>query len=194
MSEADRVPVDHVAARTIGLVADTHSRQRDGSDLPAAVLDALRGVDLILHLGDMGAVGALDRLAQVAPVLATRGGHAVGEDPRIAARARVVVAGGRRVGALFDLSAAGAGFTVTESIGFPPESESALARLFGAAVDVVAFAATHRPFLVRHQGVLYVNPGSPNLPAAGPGTVAVLDLSAPEPGAVIREVGVAPAR
>jgi putative phosphoesterase len=193
MSEADRVPVDHVAARTIGLVADTHSSKRDGSDLPAAVLDALRGVDLILHLGDMGAVGALDRLAQVAPVLATRGGHAVGEDPRIAARARVVVAGGRRVGALFDLSAAGVGFAVTKSIAFPPgDAAPALARLFGAAVDVVAFAATHTPFLVRHQGVLYVNPGSPNLPAAGPGTVAVLDLSAPEPGAVIREVRAAP--
>lgn len=60
--------------------------------------------------------------------------------------------------------------------------------LFGRRVDVVAFAATHRPLLLRKDGVLFVNPGSPNLPAAGPGTVAISDLGHPEPRAEIRQI------
>ena len=196
MASVPVVPVDTIAARRIGLVADTHSGEPDGSDLPDAVLDALRGVDLILHLGDMGAVGALDRFASVAPVLATRGGHAVGEDPRIAPVARVVLVGRFAVGALFDLPAACPGFAVgDEGLTFPPgEAAPQLKRLFGRAVDVVAFAATHRPWLGQHQGVLYVNPGSPNLPSAGPGTVAILDLSRGGPDGAIRELRAGSAR
>jgi hypothetical protein len=186
---APTVLLDRITARRIGFVADTHAAKPDGSDLPAAVLEALRGVDWIVHLGDMGAVGALDRFATVAPVLATRGGHAVGDDPRIAPFARVLEAGARSVGALFDLAAAGAGFEVSEALAFPPGPLApVLAQLFGRPVDVVAFAATHRPFLAQHDGVVFVNPGSPNLPSAGPGTVAILDLGGAEPRAEIREV------
>src|SRR5215510_9734805 len=90
------LPTDRVRARRIGLVADTHSAKSDGSDLPQAVLDALRDAELIVHLGDMGATGSLDRFATIAPVIATRGGHAVGSDPRIASEARVIEAGRSR--------------------------------------------------------------------------------------------------
>jgi putative phosphoesterase len=190
MATPPAVPIDRITARRIGFVADTHGMQPDGSDLPAAVLDALRGVDWIVHLGDMGAVGALDRFATVAPVLATRGGHAVGDDRRIAPFARVLEAGARSIGALFDLAAAGAGFAVSEALTFPPGPIApTLAALFGRPVDVVAFAATHRPLLARHDGVLFVNPGSPNLPSEGPGTVAILDLGGAEPVAEILQVG-----
>jgi putative phosphoesterase len=189
MSAAQEIPVDRIVARRIGLVADTHSAKPDGSDIPDAVLDALRGVDAIVHLGDMGAVGALDRFATLAPVLATRGGHALGEDPRIARVARVIEAGGCTIGALFDLAGAHPGFTVTESLAFPDGPLApALTALFGRAVDVVAHAATHRSNVTRRDGVLFVNPGSPNLPSDGRGTVAILDLSGAEPAVEIREV------
>ncbi|HTF34194.1 MAG TPA: metallophosphoesterase family protein [Myxococcota bacterium] len=183
------IPVDRVAACKVGLVADTHSAQSDGSDLPDAVLAALRGVDLIVHLGDMGAVGVLDRFARVAPVLATRGHHAVGDDPRIASHARVVEACGYSVGALFDLARAHESIRVLDTIELPPGPlDPLLEALFGRRVDVVAFAATHRPLLLRKDGVLFVNPGSPNLPAAGPGTVAIIELGHPEPRAEIRQI------
>lgn len=187
----DPVPIDKVQARRIGFLADSHSAQPDGSDLPQAVLEALRGVDLIVHLGDMGAVGSLDRLATVAPVLATRGGHSIGQDSRIAPRARVIQAGVVAIGALFDLAALATGVSISEA-GAPELPEGPLAPLlegiFGRPVDVVAFAATHRPHISTREGVLFVNPGSPNLPASGPGTVAILELYRGRPGAQIREV------
>jgi putative phosphoesterase len=185
------IPRDRVEARRIGLVADTHGAKPDGSDLPQVVLDALRGVDLVIHLGDMGAVGALDRFAGVAPVLATKGGHAVGSDPRIADLARVVEAGGFALGALFELPKLAPEFRVGDDgrLVFPEAPLAAvLERTFGRRVDVVAFAATHAPFLGEHEGVLFVNPGSPNLPARPPGTVAIVDLTGARPRAEIREV------
>src|SRR5438105_926758 len=99
-----KVPYDKVDAGRIGFVTDSHSHEEDGSDLPAEVLSALAGVDLIVHLGDMGKKGVLDRLAEVAPVLATR--H-METDPReeggrIAESYRVIEASGVRIGAVWD--------------------------------------------------------------------------------------------
>ncbi|NTU59706.1 MAG: metallophosphoesterase family protein, partial [Deltaproteobacteria bacterium] len=51
----------------VGLISDTHGLLR-----PEA-LDALRGVDRILHAGDVGGLAVLDALAQLAPVTAVRG-------------------------------------------------------------------------------------------------------------------------
>lgn len=46
----------------------------------------------------------------------------------------------------------------------------------------VAFGGTHRATEQEHEGVLFFNPGSPNLPVEGsPGAVAVLDLAAGAP-------------
>ncbi|HEX2484601.1 MAG TPA: hypothetical protein VHQ66_04845 [Myxococcota bacterium] len=97
----------------------------------------------------------------------------VGEDPRIARVARVIEAGGCAIGALFDLADAHPGFTVTDSLAFPDGPLApALTAIFGRRVDVVAYAATHRSHVARRDGVLFVNPGSPNLPSDGRGTVA----------------------
>jgi len=50
-----------------GVISDTHGLLR-----PEA-LAALRGVDRILHLGDVGPQSILERLAEIAPVTAVRG-------------------------------------------------------------------------------------------------------------------------
>ena len=49
---------------------------------------------------------------------------------------------------------------------------------FGAPVDIVVFGDTHFLTIEEHQGVLFVNPGSPTLPQQMQrlGTVAVLEL------------------
>jgi putative phosphoesterase len=176
------IPLTRLGDRAnIGLLADTHCHAPGASDLPQAVLDAFRGVDVVVHLGDMGDATVLDRLATVADVVATRGRDDPPEDPRIAASVRVIEAGGLVVGALFDLATAGLASVDGDRLdfgdGFSPEL---LQRVFGRHVDVVAFGATHRDVVAFHRGVLLVNPGSPTLPArrrAGmSGTAAVLEL------------------
>ena len=56
----------------IGLISDTHIPEA-GPDMPAQVYEAFRGVDLILHAGDMHIIDVLDWLEGIAPVLGARG-------------------------------------------------------------------------------------------------------------------------
>ena len=56
----------------IGVISDTHGLLR-----PEAVA-ALRGVEHILHAGDVGDIAVLERLREVAPVTAIRGNVDVG--------------------------------------------------------------------------------------------------------------------
>jgi uncharacterized protein len=51
----------------LGIVSDTHGLLRP------EVAPALRGVDRILHLGDVGKISILDNLAKIAPVTTIRG-------------------------------------------------------------------------------------------------------------------------
>ena len=80
------------------MISDTHSAG-SGKDLPSKILDALRGVDLILHCGDLECLGVLDYLEEVAPLLAVRGYEdPVEEGDRVALTTRVVKAEGVSIG------------------------------------------------------------------------------------------------
>ena len=165
----------------IGLLADTHCHEPGASDLPDSVVQAFQGVDLVVHLGDMGHAAILARLAAVADVVATRGRDDPPEDHRIAPSTRVIEAGGLVVGAVFDLAAVDLASVDGDRLDFRDGfSSELLCEAFGRRVDVVAFGATHRDVVALYRGVLLVNPGSPTLPArprAGTsGTAAVLDL------------------
>src|SRR5688572_1794912 len=63
----------------IGIIADTHGLVRPD------VHDALAGVELILHAGDVGGDDVLDELALIAPVLAVRGNTDPSGEPRLGA-------------------------------------------------------------------------------------------------------------
>ncbi len=154
------------------------------------MLGIFEGVDLILHLGDMGEATTLDQLEAVAPVLATRGADDPRSDPRMAPEQRVIEAGALAIGAVFDLTARRTGIRVEEGELLLPKGGAleAVRGLFGREVACVAFGSTHRPVIARHEDLLFVNPGSPTLPADGPGTVAVVDLD--ETGARARIVEV----
>lgn len=166
----------------IGIIADNHSRTADGADLPQAVLDAFSGVDLIVHCGDAGSWGALDRLATVAPVVGVEGGHN-GEtaDTRITGTKRVIDVGPLRAGIVHDLVRHK---ITTESnpklVPVEPDFAAALDRFFGEDIDVLIYAGTHVARIGQAGGIFLVNPGSPTLPGDRPkgslGTVAVLEV------------------
>lgn len=167
----------------IGFLADTHSMKNDGSDLPDAVLKAFKGCDRIVHLGDIGKKKILDRLADVAPVW-------IQSEDR---KGYVPLGGGGTVKAIdgcgltFNLAQPDKKIAVGDTITFADAMEKLLLKRLKEDVTVVAFAATHAPYNAVHDGVLFVNPGSPTLPMTAPGTVAVLTTGA-KPKAKIVEI------
>ena len=174
--------------RKVGFLADTHSNKPDGSDLPDEVLRAFHGVDLIVHLGDVGRKGILDRLGEVAPVWVPYGDDK-GYVPHLSRDDEPVKVLEGTVGLTFNLVkpdkeiavGQGAPTTITYADGALP---ALLRRRFRADVSVVAFGGTHVAHTEERDGVLFVNPGSPTLPGDGPsGSVAVLDMSTKRPKA-----------
>ncbi len=169
----------------IGVVSDTHSAG-SGRDLPLKILEALNGVDLILHCGDLECLGVLDYLEEVAPVLAVRGY----EDPteegdRLALTTRVVKVEGVSIGMVHDIqwpapkiptSPDGAGLVYPAGDG-----REIMARKFKEPVDVVLFGDTHEELVTQWDGVLIMNPGSPTYPGrrhkrGGLGTIGMLEV------------------
>ncbi|HKT09371.1 MAG TPA: metallophosphoesterase family protein [Gemmatimonadaceae bacterium] len=133
------MPNDHPVV--VGLISDTHGLVR------ASVFDALAGVSLILHAGDVGGDDVLDELALIAPVEAVFGNTDDPDDPRLTqelvrdvAGVRIHVSHGHELG--------------------QPKPEP-LAALY--AGDVLVYGHTHRAMVTWLDGRLVVNPG-----AAGP--------------------------
>ena len=125
----------------IGLISDTHGLLRP------AVFEALAGVDLILHAGDVGGHSILVELAAIAPVRAVYGNTDTPGDPSLAPSVNLDVEGvsihvshGHELGS--------------------PTPEKLLSRY---DADVLVFGHTHKPLIERSGTRLVVNPG-----AAGP--------------------------
>lgn len=139
----------------IGLVADTHVPYEVPA-LPPQVKEVLRGVDLILHGGDIYALSVLDELGEIAPVLSARGNGDVKlpEDPRLKLAHRITVDG-------FTLGLAHA-VEYPELEWYP--LEKSMRRYFGGRVDIVVYGDSHVPLAEECKGVMVVNPGSPSLP------------------------------
>lgn len=120
---------------TIGVISDTHGLLR-----PEAV-EALAGVDHILHAGDVGDPGILDRMRQIAPLTAIRGNVDVSGVCAELPATEAVELGGRLfylVHSVFDLD-------------INPSA---------AGVAVVVCGHSHRPEISERSGVVYLNPGS----------------------------------
>jgi putative phosphoesterase len=125
-------------AHVIGLISDTHGMLR------ASVHDALAGVELVLHAGDVGGDAILDELAIIAPVLAVYGNTDAPFDRRLAASiereiggVRIHVSHGHELGS--------------------PTPEKLLERY---SADVIVYGHTHKQLVVRDDGRLVVNPGA----------------------------------
>ncbi|MSQ29197.1 MAG: metallophosphoesterase [Dehalococcoidia bacterium] len=172
------------SAMKIGLISDTHLPAM-GQEPPAEVARALAGVELILHAGDIYSSACLDWLELIAPVIAVEMAPApVIGDHRVTER-RVIPVHGYRIGLVHDLAIAGVDEVVPGAIaasiaaGRAPALAARLEGFFGEPVDTVVFGHTHVPLVETHQGILFVNPGSPTLPRQlrKLGTVAILDLA-----------------
>jgi hypothetical protein len=119
----------------IGVISDTHGLLR-----PQA-LQALEGVELILHAGDIGDPKILCALARIAPVHAVRGNTDRGDWARDLPHTLMVEVGGVHLYVLHEL--------------FCLDLDPA-----AAGISAVIFGHSHRPHLEHKNGVLFLNPGS----------------------------------
>jgi putative phosphoesterase len=121
--------------RVIGVISDTHGLMR-----PEAV-EALRGVEMILHAGDIGKPEVLEELGRIAPVLAVRGNNDRDEWAEAIPETRVEEIGGVSVYMLHDL----------KTLDIDPAADGH---------RVVITGHSHKPLVKEENGVLYLNPGS----------------------------------
>jgi uncharacterized protein len=131
----------HLVTHLIGLISDTHGLLRPG------VHDALKGVAVILHAGDVGGSGILDELRLIAPVRAVFGNTDPVGEPELAEEIVMRVD---------DVS-----LHVSHGHECGSPTPERLAGRYDA--DVVVYGHTHRPLVTKLAGRLFVNPG-----AAGP--------------------------
>src|SRR3984893_7167288 len=174
--------IDAVHARAIVVLADCHIHPAMGIDWPVSALDAFKGADLFVTLGDMGERAGLDALARLAPVIGVHG-RDDGDEPRAPPRRGVVEAGGLRTGWVFDPVEAGVALQAEPPVWSPAEK---LRQLFDGPLDALLWASTPAPSIERIDGRLQLNPGSATLPGKNaPASFARLTVAA---GAIEGEI------
>ena len=119
----------------IGLISDTHGLVR-----PEA-LEALAGVERIIHAGDVGGASVIDALAAIAPVDVVRGNN--DKDPW-----------GIKLPQWLALEFEGVGIHVLHDVNDMDVDPAA------AGFRVVITGHSHKPLVTERDDVLFVNPGS----------------------------------
>lgn len=171
----------------IGLVSDTHIPEARPALWPQ-VFEAFRGVDYILHAGDIHDLSVIDELSALAPTFAARGngddgsgGRPVQPDDERLREAWLLELGGLRIG-------------MTHTLPIPAWSrdytlERAMLRHFGRTdLDVLVHGDTHVEAIDIVDGILCVNPGSPTFPRnmqTSLGTIGFLEIRDGTPTASI---------
>ncbi len=157
-------------ALRVGIVTDTHVGD-ELPRLPMEVLERLRGVDLIIHAGDLVTPSVLADLEHVAPVVAVRGNH----DPASSTTPdqtvleldglRIGLTHGIRPAVIEQLSAAA--WIATGRLNIVGHCR-ALVRRF-PPVDCVVFGHLHIPIRQMIGPTLCFSPGSVYQPEGDPG-------------------------
>jgi hypothetical protein len=119
----------------IGLISDTHGLLR-----PEA-LQALAGVEEIIHAGDIGTPEVMELLRAVAPVQAVRGNNDQGPWAEKLPLRLLLMRGGIRIHILHDVN----------ELTLEREEDS---------FDVVIAGHSHKPGVMERGRILLVNPGS----------------------------------
>ena len=176
----------------IGIISDT--RAGSGEEVPQEVARAFEGVDRIFHAGGIHSKEVLDWLERIAPVTAAarlEGGQAEQPQPFM-----LEVPGDPRVAETHILEIEGQTIGMTNEIWLPRLSDEVMPGAIGRQrlpdqlltqmvtdfferpVDIVIFGRTLYSMVEEHEGILFINPGSPSLPknVRKLGQVAILEL------------------
>lgn len=130
----------------IGVLSDTHLKG-PGDPLPPALLEKLKGVDMILHAGDIVHLSVIDFLQTIAPTHAVLGNMDLLDLDRLLPMKRVIEAGDFRIGLI-------------HGWGAPEGLEERVEREF-SDVHCIVYGHSHFPAVNHRKGILFFNPGSP---------------------------------
>lgn len=132
----------------IGVLSDTHRASRNPRALPAVMMRAFAGCDLILHAGDVNARWVLRELERIAPVRAVSGNN---EEPPLGTELPDELffqAGATRIGLMHGHK------------GRATARENTFRRMHGV-VDLAIYGHSHVPEYAEREGLWMLNPGSP---------------------------------
>jgi putative phosphoesterase len=138
------------AAKTVGLISDTHVPAR-AKEIPKEVFRVFENVDYIIHAGDLVRLSVIDELEELAPVLAVYGNM---DGPEIRGKLQKLnsfkifnwkIGVTHNPGALF---------------GMAKMREIAKTKEF----KVLVYGHTHNPNIRWEGKTLFINPGSPTNP------------------------------
>lgn len=170
----------------IGLLSDTHI-PLPVKQLPIAELtEAFRGVELILHAGDIYSLSVLNDLENIAPVLAARGDDDYGETARdVRVQERHILKVDRKVLWLMHQRP----YVTMMSPNWWQSWTSPEQHGFGKP-DIIVFGHEHRTVMETRTGVVFVNPGSPTFLnyQLGLGTYGIIDTDSDAPGVSLHQL------
>lgn len=143
----------HKDAFLIGVISDTHGF------LSPDIFQVFKGVDSIVHAGDIDKPQILDALGSIAPVIAVRGNMDSGAWSKKLSVTKLIHVGTSYIYIIHDKL----------KLDLDPVA---------AGISIVVSGHTHEPYVKKDKsGVLFLNPGSASLPRKGhAASVALLKL------------------
>lgn len=119
----------------IGVISDTHGLLRHEA------LEMLKGVEMIIHAGDVGDPEILQKLKEIAPVVAVRGNCDKGEWAYKLNKTEVIKLGEVLIYVIHNIN----------DIDIDLEA---------AGFNIVISGHSHKPLNIEDNGILFLNPGS----------------------------------
>ncbi|MCP4419671.1 MAG: metallophosphoesterase family protein [Chloroflexi bacterium] len=145
---------------TVGLISDTHMPQR-WPKMPTAVFQIFSDVSLIFHAGDVGELWVLDKLSQIAPVIAVHGNDDTAAAQRELPYQQIVTINGQRMliwhshyPNVVDERHARRGGSLREGC------IRSISRAKLAGAKFVLFGHWHTPLIFEQDGIVAVNAGA----------------------------------
>ena len=132
----------------IGVISDTHIPTR-AKEIPKAILESLKRVDMIFHAGDLVDLSVLDVLKSICPNVRAVWGNMDPKEVRgCLAEKEVITLGKYRFGLI-------------HGSGVPALLTQAVTDIFkNDNVDIIIFGHSHSPVNEKKGRILYFNPGS----------------------------------
>lgn len=145
----------------IGAISDTHIPSRS-YNLPEKVFEVFKDVDLILHAGDIEDLSVIEKLEEIAPVVAVSGNC---DDNSDLNPTEVIEVEGIKIGLI-------------HGVVYPRGDTQQLYYLAKElGVDVLVSGHTHQSMIQQTKDILLLNPGSPTQPRLTDPTVMIIDIT-----------------